>query len=267
MHRPLACVGMLLLSALPAVAQQPAPLAPLPVEQQRITPAQPSPADQNILTTRPPAAPFANQQAAPAAPGQYKPTVPFGRADASWNTPAPAGPRSVTAVPVENVDAIETAAPAPPTPMAPEFDPAQENPTEPTELSSPIFEAETGEVAPRVLVLRALNKVTAQAKNLSLAPGQATRFGQLEIRALRCQQSIPSSQPDHAGYLVIRELQPDGVSPKLIYQGWMYASSPSIAAIEHPIYDVTLVECKLATPKAKEAEEEKPAKKKSKKGR
>ncbi|MES2983999.1 MAG: DUF2155 domain-containing protein [Pseudomonadota bacterium] len=279
-----------------AHGQEGAPITALPFSApdstpRRITPEQKNAADAAILTTHDvPAAPegeggaklpwqkpvaptidIAPVQAAPAAAttatpfGNYQPKVPFGRGESSG--PAiPSGPHNAQAVPVVGVDAVEASEAQPPTPVPPAADPAKEDPAEPTELTSPIFDAATPDSAPRKVVIRALNKVTAQSELMEIKPGDVIKFGRLEITAVTCRASSPTSQTDYAGLLDISEHLPDKNGLKPLFRGWMYASSPSIAALEHPVYDVTMVECKQAAvaPKAEE-KADKPAVKKAKK--
>jgi hypothetical protein len=110
-----------------------------------------------------------------------------------------------------------------------------------------------------------LNKVTARSEMLTTPPGKTLNFGKLSIEARQCYQSVPNSLSDSVALLAIHEQVPDRKEPKLLFQGWMYASSPSITALEHPIYDVTMVECRMVPPEAKDAAEgddKKPAPKK-----
>lgn len=207
----------------------------------------PAPAPQKPHDSLPwskPESPDAAKPAAPA-PAKFKGIVPFGRVE--MPKPVLTGPRAVSAVPVEGVDAIEASEPAPPTPVAPEADPVQENPEEPTEFSSPIFKEEPEPRAPRKIVLRALNKVTAQAQMLKVKPGDTVAFGQLRIMGIACQASAPDSLTDYAALLNITEEMPAGQEPKPLFRGWMYASSPSIASLEHPVYDVTMVLCDIGS--------------------
>lgn len=90
--------------------------------------------------------------------------------------------------------------------------------------------------------LQGLNKVTARISTLDAPLGTVMRFGNLEIIARRCWQSPPEDRPENAGLLEIRELQP-GEGPEVIFTGWMYSSSPGLSALEHPVYDVTVLEC------------------------
>jgi hypothetical protein len=247
---------------------------PAELAQERIAPAPSHPEDAGMLTThdeqKSSALPWEKaapvQAAAPLAEGKpaaYQPKIPFGKADYSTK-PIPEGPRSVTAVPIVGVDAVEASEPAPATPIAPETDPVQENPEEPTELTSPIFVEDAGPLGPRKIVLRALNKVTAQSATLNLKPNEMVRFGQLEVTAVTCQTSAPNSQTDYAALLDISENPVGGPKPKQLFRGWMYASSPSITALEHPVYDVTMVNCDImpsgakAEPKEAKKTEQKP---------
>ena len=186
----------------------------------------------------------------------YQPKIPFGRAEPSGPV-IPSGPHSTEAVPVVGVDAVEASEAAPPTPVEPEADPVQQDPAEPTELTSPIFEPDHGPLTPRKIIIRVLNKVTAQAKLISFKPNETGKVGQLQITAITCQKSAERSQTDYAGLLDIAELPTtEKEKPKPLFRGWMYASSPSIAALEHPVYDVTMVNCEMVGYAAKKAEDE-----------
>ena len=178
----------------------------------------------------------------PSAAPEQKPawlaTVPFGRSSSQPSAaPSPASP-AAQAVPVQGVDAIEVTEPAAPSVVPLEADPVTEDPAEPTEETAPIFST-TFALKPRHIVFRALNKVTGRASVVEVAPGEAVRFGKLSITALTCQISEPNSQRDDAGFFEINEVAEN----KSVFRGWMYASSPSITSPEHPIYDVTMVEC------------------------
>lgn len=257
-RRALAFVIMVLsASALHAQTAEPSDPAPREETPSRIAPID---SDQSIYSTKPPAAtenaakpaiapvPFGRgesggQAASPAA--VYQPKIPFGRAEPSGPV-IPSGPHKAEAVPVVGVDSVEASEAAPPTPVAPEADPVQQDPEVPTELTSPIFEPEQGILTPRKIVIRVLNKVTTQAQLISFKPRDTSKIGQLQITAITCQKSSEKSQADAAGLLDIAELpSTDKEKIKPLFRGWMYASSPSVTALEHPIYDVTMVRCEM----------------------
>lgn len=224
----------------------PQPLEPLPwIKQKTDTVPAGGP--------KPAPAPFGG-----AKPNSFQGKVPFGKATAPMQE-IPSGPHTAIATPVENVDSIEVSEPAPPTPVAPEADPATQDPAEPTELTSPMFDQAGDSGAPRKILIRVLNKVTAQSTLFRASPGDTVKFGRLEINTIMCRVSAPNSQKDYAALLDIHENLPDNKEKKPLFRGWMYASSPSIEALEHPIYDVTMVSCDLADAEPKK--EEKPQKK------
>lgn len=216
-----------------------------------------------------PVAPVAPQAPLPweRATSAEPPFMPFQRAQPGVMQPVPEGPYSTRAVPVENIESAATgeAAPVDATQIA---NPATEDPAKPTLLTSPIFDASDDDKLPRTVVVRVLNKVTARAETIEAKPGEEVKSGKLLVKPLACYRSLATSQPDTAALLDIAEVPAAvaGVTPpkqKLLFHGWMYQSSPSITALEHPIYDVTMVDCQVVAVSGAKAE--KAAKKAKKK--
>jgi hypothetical protein len=98
----------------------------------------------------------------------------------------------------------------------------------------------------RVAVLQGLDKVTARISPVRAPLDVPTTFGTLEIVARTCRETPPTEPPESAAFLEIRELppasDPDGRRTEL-FSGWMFASSPAVSALEHPVYDVWVVDC------------------------
>ncbi|HEX5079515.1 MAG TPA: DUF2155 domain-containing protein [Geminicoccaceae bacterium] len=98
----------------------------------------------------------------------------------------------------------------------------------------------------RVAVLQGLDKVTARISEVRAPLDVPTTFGTLEIVARACRETPPTEPPESAAFLEIRELppasDPDGPRTEL-FSGWMFASSPAVSALEHPVYDVWVVDC------------------------
>ncbi len=198
----------------------------------------------------------AQPQPIPTRPSLAGTPSPFGKSTASQYQPIPAGPHTATAVPVENIDMIEASEPAPAVARPLEADPANEDPAAPTEYSAPIFESQDTQI-PRMAVVKVLNKVTARAQQVNIKPTEKVTVGKLELMASHCQLSAENSLPDAAALLRISETVPDAEKPKLLFSGWMYKSSPSVSALEHPVYDVTLLECRDTVPPKPEAKPKK----------
>lgn len=98
----------------------------------------------------------------------------------------------------------------------------------------------------QVAVLQGLDKVTARVSPVRATLGQPTYFGRLEIVARACRETPPTEPPESAAFLEIRELPPASAAeaaPIDIFSGWMFASSPAVSALEHPVYDVWVVDC------------------------
>jgi hypothetical protein len=92
------------------------------------------------------------------------------------------------------------------------------------------------------VTLQGLDKVTARRQQIQANLGTVTSFGNLEIVPRACWQSPPDEQPDAAALLEIWQWKP-GEKPSFVFYGWMFASSPGLSSLEHPIYDLAVLEC------------------------
>lgn len=93
-----------------------------------------------------------------------------------------------------------------------------------------------------VAVLRGLDKVTARVTTLEAPVGEPVRFGALEIIAQTCDKRPPEEPPESAAFLEIAERQEGGPGVE-VFNGWMFASSPALSAMDHPVYDVWVLDC------------------------
>ena len=94
-------------------------------------------------------------------------------------------------------------------------------------------------------VLQGLDKVTARITNLEANVGATVKFASLDIVVRKCQMSRPDEQrPERAALVEIVDRGAGGQAPRIVFKGWMFASSPGLSALEHPIYDVWVVDCK-----------------------
>ena len=92
-------------------------------------------------------------------------------------------------------------------------------------------------------LLRGLDKITARITTFGAPIDQEVRFGTLRILAHTCRKRPPEETPEVAVFLKIDEKRP-GVAGRLtLFSGWMFASSPALSALEHPVYDVWVLDC------------------------
>jgi len=108
---------------------------------------------------------------------------------------------------------------------------------------------------PRDIVrLGGLDKVTARVSTFDVHVGETVSFGTLDIRADACFEAAPTDPPESAAFLQIVDVPPgDGVQQA--FTGWMFASSPALSALEHPVFDVWVVDC-LAEEEIRTAEQQ-----------
>jgi hypothetical protein len=97
----------------------------------------------------------------------------------------------------------------------------------------------------RVAELQGLDKVTARTQRFYAPVGATTRFGTLEINVVDCLVNTPDASPESAAYLTIVDNKPGQAQQKL-FAGWMFASTPSLSALDDGVYDVRVLACTMA---------------------
>lgn len=105
-----------------------------------------------------------------------------------------------------------------------------------------------------IVVLRALDKVTARTEDLYIPIDETARYGTLKIRPRKCLKRPPEETPETSSFLEITEVN-EGLEPVRLFSGWMFASSPALNALEHSVYDVWVIDCRTSVPEAPEAKE------------
>ena len=106
--------------------------------------------------------------------------------------------------------------------------------------------------AETVAVLQGLDKVSARISRFDAPVDGTVHFGSLAITVRACVKSPPEEAPEAAAFLDINEVRTTGTSveSKQVFSGWMFASSPAVSAMEDPVYDVNVLDCKTDTTSA-----------------
>jgi hypothetical protein len=94
-----------------------------------------------------------------------------------------------------------------------------------------------------IAVLRALDKITGRVEELDVTIGQPLKFATILITARACRATPPEEAPESAAFLEVSEFKP-GEKEAPVFRGWMFASSPALSAMEHPVYDIWVIGCK-----------------------
>lgn len=99
-----------------------------------------------------------------------------------------------------------------------------------------------GWVPARVAELQALDKVTARISVLEAPVDQVVSFGTLRVRVGACNRRPPDDPPDSAAWLEVRDTRPGAA--EVPFRGWMFAASPGLNMLEHPVYDLRVLSCR-----------------------
>ena len=91
--------------------------------------------------------------------------------------------------------------------------------------------------------LTALDKITAKTSSIRIAVGAKKFFGSLEIKALKCQLSEGKDTSDAVAYIQVKDLSAKDNNRVFLFNGWTFASSPTLQSIDHPIYDLWITSC------------------------
>lgn len=108
--------------------------------------------------------------------------------------------------------------------------------------------------------LQSIDKVTARTLTFEVNVGSTVKFGSLYIKLQACRKAPDIEEPESAAFIQVWEVSDEGTDREKanwVYSGWMFASSPGLSAMDHPIYDVWVLECKdkeLAAPAAIEGD-------------
>jgi hypothetical protein len=94
-----------------------------------------------------------------------------------------------------------------------------------------------------IAVMQGLDKITARISRFDIPVGKPASFFTLSVLVRDCERSAPEDRPENAAFVEIYENRP-GEERFRLFSGWMFSSSPALSALEHPVYDLNLLECK-----------------------
>ena len=93
------------------------------------------------------------------------------------------------------------------------------------------------------VVLIGLDKITAKSSQLIVNLNEAKKFGPLEIKILKCGKIQIDNKIDDVAYMQVKDLTKNDNEKVFIFNGWTFASEPSLTPFDHAIYDLQLVNC------------------------
>ena len=122
------------------------------------------------------------------------------------------------------------------------LDLAQQTPAaaKPGAIAPVVASAQQG---PMTLMLRGLDKITGRPTEITAPIGRPVRFATLTITVRSCYSTPASETPETSAFVQIEDRRPDQPDRRN-FSGWLYASSPGLNAVDHPLYDVWVISCK-----------------------
>ncbi len=105
-----------------------------------------------------------------------------------------------------------------------------------------VVEAPTPHIENAKAVFSGLDKITGRTISFDVAIGETVQFGALQVTPRACYTRPPTEATNTDAFVEVDEVTLQG-EIKRIFTGWMFASSPGLHAVEHPIYDVWLTDC------------------------
>ena len=95
-------------------------------------------------------------------------------------------------------------------------------------------------------ILIGLDKITAKSSELIINLNESKQFGPLEIKILKCGQVKVDNMIDSVAYMQVKDLTKNNNEQVFIFNGWTFASDPSLTPFDHAIYDLQLLNCNKA---------------------
>ena len=95
-------------------------------------------------------------------------------------------------------------------------------------------------------ILIGLDKITAKSSELVVNLNENKTFGPLEIKILKCGKVKVNNKIDSVAYMQVKDLTKNDNEQVFIFNGWTFASDPSLTPFDHAIYDLQLINCKSA---------------------
>jgi len=95
-------------------------------------------------------------------------------------------------------------------------------------------------------ILIGLDKITAKSSELVINLNEGKRFGPLEIKILKCGKVKVDNKTDSVAYMQVKDLTKNDNEKVFIFNGWTFASDPSLTPFDHAIYDLQLINCTKA---------------------
>ena len=93
------------------------------------------------------------------------------------------------------------------------------------------------------VILIGLDKITAKSSQIIVNLNEVKQYGPLEIKILKCGKIQVDNKIDDVAYMQVKDLTKNDDEKVFIFNGWTFASEPSLTPFDHAIYDLQLLNC------------------------
>jgi hypothetical protein len=94
-----------------------------------------------------------------------------------------------------------------------------------------------------IAVFNGLDKITGITTNFEIEIGKEKQFGGLIVKPDACYTRPVTEEPKTTTFVEVDEVKTDNTRSR-VFSGWMFAESPGLSGVEHPVYDVWLTGCR-----------------------
>ena len=98
---------------------------------------------------------------------------------------------------------------------------------------------QAADISTQAVLLQALDKTTGRTSFLTVTGGEPYTYGDLIVKVDKCMKHPPEETPENSAFINVSEKEGDE-----IFNGWMFSSNPALSAMDHPVYDIWVVECR-----------------------
>ena len=103
--------------------------------------------------------------------------------------------------------------------------------------------SEKSKINKKYTEIKILDKISSKNISLELINGEKFNFNDLQIKSIKCKHSEFDDDPEIIAYVQVKDLSDKKNDEVYVFNGWMFASSPSINPFDHPVYDIWLTGC------------------------
>ena len=101
--------------------------------------------------------------------------------------------------------------------------------------------AQAADIESTAVVLRGVDKITGRTQTNQIEIGKPVQIHNIRITAQRCLKKPPEEPPENAAFLLIEEEENNVY--RVVFNGWMFSSNPAISSLEHPVFDIWVLDC------------------------